>query len=185
MSAWDILAGLLLPACLEEERRISMKPWMSSLVALGLSAGCSRGATEAKPLHKPEPGNPIASGVNVEDIHWRPSALYPGVQVGDLEGGNDSGPYTLRGRFPDGSVERPHWHPVLGHVTVLSGVVHFGLGEHFDSAATTAYRAGAFFLVPAHAPHFLWMEGETVIQNHGVGPYEVNFIDPKDDPRRK
>ena len=163
-----------------------MKAWTLSLLTLGLGHGCSGGVSQAGVTRKePEADNPRAAGVNVEDIHWRASALYPGVQVGDLEGGNDSGPYTLRGRFPAGSVERPHWHPMMGHVTVLSGVVHFGLGEHFDSAATTAYRAGAFFLVPAHAPHFLWMEGETVIQNHGLGPYEVVFIDPKDDPRQK
>jgi quercetin dioxygenase-like cupin family protein len=124
-------------------------------------------------------------GVNVEDIKWRPSTLYPGVQVGDLEGGAEAGPYTLRGRFPAGAIERPHWHPTIGHVTVLAGVVHFGLGNHFDSAATKAYRAGAFFIVPANVPHYLWMEGETTIQNHGQGPYEVVFVDPQDDPRKR
>jgi hypothetical protein len=148
-----------------------------------LCCACSSGVTGAG--HAPDTPPQAATGLNVEDMQWRPSALYPGVQVGDLEGGNDSGPYTLRGRFPAGSIERPHSHPTMGHVTVLAGIVHFGFGERFDSAATTAYRAGAFFIVPANVPHFLWMEGETVIQNHGEGPYEVVFVDPSDDPRKR
>jgi quercetin dioxygenase-like cupin family protein len=162
-----------------------MRAW-NYVVAIAVGYGCSRGvAGSGMPTKEAPASEAVPTGVNVEDIHWRPSALYPGVQVGDLEGGNDPGPYTLRGRFPDGAVERPHWHPNLGHVTVLSGVVHFGLGEHFDSAATTAYRAGAFFIVPPRTPHFLWMEGTTEIQNHGYGPYEVVFVDPADDPRRR
>jgi hypothetical protein len=90
----------------------------------------------------------------------------------------------LRGRFPDGYVERPHWHPTDGHVTVLAGVVHLGLGAHVDQAETKAFGPGAFFIIPARKPHFLRMEGETVLQNHGAGPYEVVFLDPQDGVRK-
>ena len=158
---------------------MTLRAWCFSAA---LSCACSSSLSQGSGTPS-GPATPPA-GLNLEDIKWRPSALYSGVQVGDLEGGANTGPYTLRGRFPAGAIERPHWHPTMGHVTVLAGVVHFGLGEHFDSAATKAYRAGAFFIVPAHVPHFLWMEGETVIQNHGQGPYEVVFVDPKDDPRK-
>jgi hypothetical protein len=160
-----------------------MRAWcLATAACCACSSGLPRGSSSPSGAPATPPG---AVGVNVEDIKWRPSTLYPGVQVGDLEGGVEAGPYTLRGRFPAGAIERPHWHPTIGHVTVLAGVVHFGLGNHFDSAATKAYRAGAFFIVPANVPHYLWMEGETTIQNHGQGPYEVVFVDPQDDPRKR
>ena len=28
-------------------------------------------------------------------------------------------------------------------------------------------------------------DGETVVQINGVGPFDVKYIDPKDDPRNK
>ena len=88
-----------------------MRAW-TYLLKLGLGYGCLAGCSEARIKSTDlDSGASKPVGVNIEDIHWRPSALYPGVEVGDLEGGSDEGPYTLRGRFPAGAVERPHWHP--------------------------------------------------------------------------
>ena len=33
--------------------------------------------------------------------------------------------------------------------------------------------------------HFAWTSEETVIQVHGVGPQNINFVDPADDLRKK
>ena len=30
-----------------------------------------------------------------------------------------------------------------------------------------------------------WVEGETVIQLHGTGPWSLKYLDPKDDPRNQ
>jgi hypothetical protein len=35
-------------------------------------------------------------------------------------------------------------------------------------------------------PHFAWAGGqETVVQVHGVGPTDLTFVNPGDDPRKK
>jgi hypothetical protein len=31
--------------------------------------------------------------------------------------------------------------------------------------------------------HFVWIKGETVAQFHGIGPWSIQYFDPKDDPR--
>ena len=39
--------------------------------------------------------------------------------------------------------------------------------------------------MPKKVNHFVWTRGESIIQVHGIGPYTVNDVDPKDDPRRE
>ena len=34
-------------------------------------------------------------------------------------------------------------------------------------------------------PHFAFTTEETVVQINGTGPFDVTYIDPKDDPRKK
>ena len=34
-------------------------------------------------------------------------------------------------------------------------------------------------------PHYAWVEGETIVQIYGAGPFDVTYVDPKDDPRNK
>lgn len=33
--------------------------------------------------------------------------------------------------------------------------------------------------------HYVWVKGETVVQFHGGGPWQINYLDPADDPRGK
>jgi len=35
------------------------------------------------------------------------------------------------------------------------------------------------------ATHFAFFNDETVLQVHGVGPWQVNYVNPEDDPRKK
>jgi hypothetical protein len=34
-------------------------------------------------------------------------------------------------------------------------------------------------------PHYAVASGETIAQINGTGPFDVTYVDPKDDPRRK
>jgi hypothetical protein len=33
--------------------------------------------------------------------------------------------------------------------------------------------------------HFVWTSEETVVQVHGVGPQDIIYVNPADDPRKK
>jgi hypothetical protein len=42
---------------------------------------------------------------------------------------------------------------------------------------------GTFGFWEAGMKHFAWVEGETILQLHGMGPWEVKYLNPADDPR--
>jgi len=58
------------------------------------------------------------------------------------------------------------------------------MGERFDRNATRALPAGTFGYWEAGMRHFVWAKGRTVIQIHGIGPWEIVYVNPTDDPRR-
>ena len=72
----------------------------------------------------------------------------------------------------------PHTHPITEHMTVLSGTFFVGIGETLDREAATAFGPGSYIAIAAEVPAYMWAEGETVVQVHGVGPLRTEFITP-------
>src|SRR6185436_1723163 len=99
--------------------------------------------------------------------------------------GAGSNPFPPLSHLPSIIKVPPHWHPVTKNVTVLEGAFYIGMGEKFDEAAGRELKAGSFASMPKGARHFAWAKGETVIQVHGVGPFEITYVNPADDPRKK
>jgi uncharacterized protein DUF481/ChrR-like protein with cupin domain len=103
----------------------------------------------------------------------------PGVEVALLSGdpGKKDSPFVFRVRYAAGHALRPHWHTVDEHVTVLAGVFNIGMGDRWDSTAMHAMRAGSYMFLGRREPHFFRVEGQTVLQVHGIGPFETIFLD--------
>lgn len=113
-----------------------------------------------------------------------PPSLPPGAKIAVLEGDpGKSGPFVFRVKVPDGYKIPPHTHPKPERVTVLSGSFHLGMGEKFDPKHATTLPAGTYGTWPAGMKHFVWVEGETVVQFHGEGPWQIEYLNPADDPR--
>ena len=127
--------------------------------------------------------------VSPNEVKWGPAppSLPPGAQLAVLEGDptKAGGTYTLRAKLPDGYKIPPHWHPVTENVTVVEGALYIGMGDKFDEAAGRELTAGSFASMPTGVRHFAWAKGDTIIQVHGVGPFEVTYVNPADDPRKK
>ena len=127
--------------------------------------------------------------VSPADVKWGPASpkLPPGAQFAVLLGdpSKPGAPYVFRTKLPDGYSVPPHWHPMDENVTVISGVFMLGFGEHSDKAATRALAAGSYAMMPKNVPHFNFMKGETILQFHGIGPYDIQYVNPADDPSRK
>jgi hypothetical protein len=122
------------------------------------------------------------------EVRWEqgPASLQKGAKMAVLEGDPArEGPFTMRLWLPDGFEVAPHWHTQVEHVTVISGVLNFGMGEKFDRGATREMPAGSFGYWPVGMRHFAWAKGETVLQLHGRGPWTVTYVNPADDPRRQ
>jgi hypothetical protein len=48
-----------------------------------------------------------------------------------------------------------------------------------------AYAPGSVVVLPGNTPHFHWaMAGEYVTQVSGSGPLGLDYLDPRDDPRK-
>ena len=123
-----------------------------------------------------------------DGIAWgpAPTGLPSGSKAAVLSGDPAAeGPYTLRALLPDGYKIPPHWHATAEHLTVISGTIHVGMGETFDAAKATALSTGGFAVMPAEMRHWVWAEGETVLQVHGDGPFSITYVNPADDPRKQ
>ena len=120
------------------------------------------------------------------DLKWEDSKATPGAKVAVIEGPpNEAVPFTFRVKLPADYKVSPHWHRALEHVTVLSGTYNFGTGDKFDKEKTKALLPGSTVIIQPKTNHFIWTSEETVLQVHGVGPQDLNFVDPADDPRKK
>lgn len=116
-----------------------------------------------------------------------PPFVLPGAQLAVLEGNPmaQSGDYTIRLKMPDGYRISPHWHPMRENVTVISGTLKVGMGDHFEEGAMGAFSAGSFAYLDPNMHHYVMASGETVVQVHGMAPVEFDYVDPNDDPRKK
>ena len=126
--------------------------------------------------------------LNASDLKWvdGPPSLPSGAKVALLEGNPTAeGPFTMRLQLPDGYSIPPHSHPAVEHVTVISGTFNLGMGEKFDKSGGKSLPAGSFAFMPPGMKHFAWVNGETVVQVHGVGPWKINYVNAADDPRNK
>jgi quercetin dioxygenase-like cupin family protein len=122
------------------------------------------------------------------DLKWKegPDALPSGAKAVVLEGSPKTEDlFHLRLRFPAGYKIPPHWHPGTERVTVISGSAKLGLGDRFDESKMKPLQAGSFFSLPPRTAHFVTVTEDTVIQLSTIGPWDVKYVDPADDPRLK
>jgi len=121
-------------------------------------------------------------------VKWGPAppSVPPGAEAAVLLGSPaKEGPFVLRLKLPAGFIVPPHRHSKDEVVTVISGRFVISAGEKVDQASMKALPAGSFFHLPAGMAHYAWAESESVVQINGMGPFDVVYIDPKDDPRKK
>ena len=129
----------------------------------------------------------ILRSVLPEEIDWRPFAAFPpAVRLAVLAGNpSEPGPYVIRVRVPSDTKLMPHRHPEDRVYTVMSGVFYIGVGERFDPSAMRAYPAGSLIVLPGDTFHFHWARsGEYITQVTAIGPLGLEYLDPRDDPRR-
>jgi quercetin dioxygenase-like cupin family protein len=86
-------------------------------------------------------------------------------------------------KFPAGFVVPPHRHSKDELVTVISGRFSIVAGDKVDRTLFRALPAASFVHLPAGLTHYAIAETESVVQINGVGPFDVNYVNPKDDPR--
>jgi quercetin dioxygenase-like cupin family protein len=158
---------------------------MKIAIALPIVSALATIAICGAPLQAAEQHHTV---VHADAVKWgpAPSSLPPGAQAVALLGSPAKpGPFVIRLKFPAGFVIPPHRHSKDEFVTVISGSFAVTSGERVDRASATPLPKGSFVHLPAGMPHYAWTEGETIVQINGVGPFDVIYINPADDPRNK
>lgn len=166
---------------------------ITSIALLGAALALSSiaFALDEKPKEKPKAKEPAAASSEhvmfaPADLKWAdgPPALPAGAKIAVLQGDpGKAGPFTVRLQFPTGFKIPPHTHPTAEHVTLISGTLALGKGPAFDEAAAHEMTAGSFSVMPAGMQHFAICKSECVVQIHAMGPFEVKYVNPADDPR--
>ena len=121
------------------------------------------------------------------DLKWSdgPPSLPKGSKVAVLKGNPaQEGIFTIRLRLPANYRIAPHWHPAFENITVIEGTFSMGLGERFDEKALHEMKAGSFMTMAPGTRHFALSKKGGVIQLHGMGPWQIYYINAADDPRR-
>jgi hypothetical protein len=158
-----------------------------SCVAVGLVATVVTSAEPVKPG-----GSPAAKLAHMvalpDDLKWGPAppAIPAGAQVAVLDGDpTKAAPFTIRLKVPDGYTVPPHWHAVEENLTVISGSFGLGLGDTLDKSKVRYLPPGSYVRLGKEERHYAVAKGETVVQVHGSGPFEVHYVNPADDPTKK
>jgi quercetin dioxygenase-like cupin family protein len=122
------------------------------------------------------------------DIKWQdgPPSLPKGAKIALLEGDpSKKGHFVMRVKMPDGYRIAPHTHLKPERVTVISGTLSLGMGGTFDKNKAKEMPAGSYGHMPAGMKHYGWVKGETVIQVNGEGPWSIEYVSPREGPRKK
>src|SRR5262245_10199222 len=152
-----------------------LKTKTAYLVVLSLAGLPLAGPT---PLSAGEPHHTVVAG---DGINW--PLLPRGAQAAILFGNpGQVGPCVLQLKSPDGFTVPPHRHSKDEFVTVIAGKFAVGTGEKLDRSVKPL-PAASFVQLPAGMAHYAWADGETVVQINGIGPFDIGYVDAKDDPR--
>jgi hypothetical protein len=153
-------------------------------IALALLAAAPVLAADA--TKKTDAPKATATSMNAAEIKWgaTPPDVPKGAEMAVLHGDpSKKAPFTLRLKMPAGYKIPPHWHSNDEQLTILSGAFILHMGDTMDAPAHTL-DAGGFHFLPGKMHHAAETKSETVVQVDGVGPFDIHYLNPADNPNK-
>jgi quercetin dioxygenase-like cupin family protein len=145
---------------------------MKHLLLVGLSVLLAGSVAQAK-------GKPA-------DLKWGPApdALPSGAQMAVVSGDpGKKGMFVVQVKMPADYAVPAHWHPTAETLKVVSGNLHYGMSDKLDLAHAKTLAAGHAMTMKAKTNHWVHAAAPATIQISGMGPFQITYVDPKDDPR--
>jgi hypothetical protein len=133
-------------------------------------------------------GGASAEMRRADTLDWRPApaSLPRGAQLAVLMGDPmAAGPFVVRLRAPAGYQVAAHRHPDRETITVISGALRFGEGTRFDPRGEQFLHAGDFASATPEMGHWFVVNEDAIVQVTGVGPWKIDYLDPRDDPQAR
>jgi hypothetical protein len=131
-----------------------------------------------------------ASPVQAKSLKWMDAAgvgLPPGSQLAVVSGDpSKDGPFVVRAKLPANYTVPPHHHPTDEKVSVKSGgPLSYGMGDKVDAASAGSLNKGYHITMQAQMNHWVMASAPTEIEVSGMGPFQIVYVNPADDPRNK
>jgi hypothetical protein len=123
--------------------------------------------------------------ITPESLHWQAfDGFPPGAEAAVLAGNpHQAEPFMLRVKVPPNYIVPPNWQSTRIFVTVLSGQYSIGVGDKFNDRNGKTLPSKGSVVVPANTHLYFWSRKGAILEVHGVGPWEIHYLDPATDPR--
>lgn len=122
------------------------------------------------------------------EVAWidGPPSLPPGAKMVALHGDPAAaGLFGVRVKFPANYRIPAHFHSASEQVSVMSGTLYLGMGDKLDPNGGKPLGPGGFGLLPAKMNHYAYTRGPVTAILYGMGPFDIQYLNPADDPRGK
>jgi hypothetical protein len=95
-----------------------------------------------------------------------------------------AGDFIVRIKMPANYTVPPHHHPADEVVRVVSaGALSYGMGDKLDRSNVGSLTKGYHVTMGAGMNHYVFTTDPVEVQVNGTGPFQIIYVDPKDDPR--
>ncbi|MHB1949210.1 MAG: cupin domain-containing protein [Gammaproteobacteria bacterium] len=162
-----------------------MAPIRKIILSLSLLAVTMIGAQFAQADQDAE-GNYVAPEVITPDtLQWGSfDAFPPGAQAAILTGDpRENGYFMIRVKIPPHYKIPPNWQTVKVYATVLEGSYSIGVGNKFNPKTGKTLPSTGSVIIPANTHLYYWSNNGAVLEIHGIGPWDIHYVNPADDPR--
>lgn len=159
---------------------------MKSLSVLILSLGVAGAVAAGEPMPA-DTATPMHAVVRASATDWGPAppVLPAGARMAVLYGDpGKPGAFAVRLNAPAGYRVPRHWHPSDEQVTLISGDFALSMGTK-DEATDAALAPGDYVNLPAQMQHEASTRNGAVVEIHSMGPFQIRYVDPADDPSPK
>lgn len=145
-------------------------------------------AQTAKQNRTARQSHTATQGSSSRKLAWgkAPNFLPAGAMMAVVSGDpTKAGPFTIELSFPNGYRIPPHSHPTAEKVTVRSGEFLYGMGDEMKAADLKVMKPGNSGTIPAGMHHYAEARGKTRVEVASTGPFVINYVHTRDDPRTK
>ncbi|WP_341633003.1 cupin domain-containing protein [Sphingomonas agri] len=129
-----------------------------------------------------------ASSAQAKTLRWMdgPPGLPAGAKFAVVSGDpGKEGKFTVQIKMPAGYAVPAHHHPTDERVSVLSGELRYGMGDKLDRDRAGTLNRGHHVVMQSGMNHWVFTKDPATIQVSAMGPFQITYVDPKDDPRTK
>lgn len=158
-----------------------MRTWTTRMACVALLIAATVQADDKKAATKE------TVTVNASDLKWGPAPpdLPKGAELAVMHGDpTKPGSFAMRLKAPDGYKIPPHWHTRDEELTIISGTLVLHMGDTM-TADPHNLDQGAYHFLPGKMHHAAETKGETIVQITGMGPFDIHYLNPADNPNPK